>query len=172
MDREIFEKLIELHGDRIFSFCCRICENRDDADDLFQNTMMKAFELRKRINADSEEDMKRAANYIIGISVKLNKERLRRKRREAGNVSLDDDNPVVVILSGDPEKTILEKDEIQMVRKAVSRLPEKLKHTIYLYYYAQMSVEDISSLLKIPKGTVMSRLYKGREKLRQMIDLN
>ena len=173
MDRKMFEKLIELQGDRIFNFCAHLCGNRDEAEELFQDTMLKAFELKEKIRLDNDEapEIKRAANYIIGISLKLNKARLRRKGRDVSNVSLDDEEkPVSIISEENPEADYIRSEEIRLVKKAVAGLPPKLGNTVYLYYYAEMGVEEIAGVLHIPKGTVMSRLYKAREKLRKMLE--
>ena len=173
MDRKMFEKLIELQGDRIFNFCAHLCGNRDEAEELFQDTMLKAFELKEKIRLDNDEaaEIKRAANYIIGISLKLNKARLKKKGREMLNISLDDEeHPVNIIYDSDPEADLIRSEEVKLVEKAVKNLPDRMMKTVYLYYYAEMGVEEISKVLHIPKGTVMSRLYKAREKLRKMLE--
>lgn len=52
------------------------------------------------------------------------------------------------------------------MRQALDKLPPKIKQTVILYYIEQFSVKEIKQILKIPEGTVKSRLSKGRELLR------
>ena len=173
MDRKMFEKLIEQQGDRIYNFCAHLCGNRDEAEELFQDTMLTAFERKDKIKLYNDElnEIKRAANYIIGISLKLNKNRLKRKGKEVSNVSLDDEEkPVVIVSDKNPETVFIKEEKIRLVTEAVKELPEKLGNTVYLYYYAEMGVEEIAKVLHIPKGTVMSRLYKAREKLKKVLE--
>ena len=173
MDRNMFEKLIEQQGDRIFNFCAHLCGNRDEAEDLFQDTMLTAFELKEKIKLDNDEEteIKRAANYIIGISMKLNKARRRKKGREMINISLDDEEKSINIISDrDPEADLIRSEEVKLVEKAVRNLPDRMMKTVYLYYYAEMGVEEIAKILHVPKGTVMSRLFKAREKIKKVLE--
>jgi RNA polymerase sigma-70 factor (ECF subfamily) len=61
------------------------------------------------------------------------------------------------------EDSIAKQDEIRTVRELVEELPAKFKMPIILYYTVEMSVSDIALALKIPAGTVKSRLYKARK---------
>ena len=171
MERELFEKLIEAQGDRIYGFCLHLCGTRDEADELFQDTMLRAFELRRKIEAHSgsEDELKRAGNYVIGISLKVNKERLRKNSREPEKLSIEENDISVYEDWQDPEQAFIEKEEIALVKKAVKLLPEKLKITVHLYYYAGLTVEEIAGVLRIPKGTVKSRLNKARKLIKESL---
>jgi RNA polymerase sigma-70 factor (ECF subfamily) len=61
------------------------------------------------------------------------------------------------------EEGILKKEDARMVKKLVESLPEKVKVPIILYYSMDMNQADIALTLKLPEGTVKSRLYKGRQ---------
>ncbi len=61
------------------------------------------------------------------------------------------------------EDIVIAQEEIHSIRKAVEDLPDKFKIPIILYYTIEMSVSDIASTLKLPAGTVKSRLFKARK---------
>ena len=58
----------------------------------------------------------------------------------------------------------------QEVRKAVEKLPDKMKVTVLLYYMEERSVEQIADILQIPRGTVKSRLHKARKRLEKELE--
>ena len=58
------------------------------------------------------------------------------------------------------------------IKSIINNLEEELKILIILYYYEDMGRSDISEILKIPKGTIKSRLSRARGKLKEMIDIN
>ena len=68
------------------------------------------------------------------------------------------------------EKMIIEKDEITALKKALKRLPVKLKTIVILKEFNELTFVEISEILKIPVSTVKSRLYTALEKLRVEID--
>ena len=67
------------------------------------------------------------------------------------------------------ETEVLRAEERQYVRRAVDALPEKYRIVVLLYYMEELSVAQIASLLRVPVGTVKSRLHQARKLLRQQL---
>jgi RNA polymerase sigma-70 factor (ECF subfamily) len=74
--------------------------------------------------------------------------------------------------SFDIEDSVLAKEEIGIVRKLVESLPEKFKLPIIMYYTVEMSVPEIAFALKLPVGTVKSRLHKARKLIEKGLSIN
>ena len=66
-----FESLLKTHGSAILGFCRHLTGNEVSAQDLYQDTLLKAFSKLAKINCDMTEEMLSAKNYLIGIAVKL-----------------------------------------------------------------------------------------------------
>lgn len=71
-----------------------------------------------------------------------------------------------------PEELALQWEQQRLVRQAVSELPDKWKLPVYMYYTVGLSIEEIASLLRIPTGTVKSRLYKARKVLKEKLEVS
>jgi len=170
MTKDKLEELITEYGMHLYSFCCNLTGNRIDADDLYQETILKAVELCHRL--DSSGNPK---SYLIGISVRLWKNHRRKHAARQRILPMIDyeDNLLheVTDESLQPEKEAIKKELILTVRTGIKKLPEKLQVVLYMYYTAEMSTEEISQALHIPIGTVKSRLHKGREKLKRYLEV-
>lgn len=70
-----------------------------------------------------------------------------------------------------PENELLKKEETDFVRSAVNRLPDKLKLPVLLYYMEDLPVAQIAFVLKIPVGTVKSRLHFARKLLEKELEV-
>ena len=68
------------------------------------------------------------------------------------------------------ETKIIKKIEGESILKKVMSLPEQYKDVILLYYYEEFSTVEIADILKIPEGTVRSRLYRGRQMLKNILE--
>lgn len=167
MTKEELGQLIEEHGSSVYSFCCNLTGNRLDADDLYQETFLKAFELSKRI--DSSHNPK---SYIMGIAIRIWQNERRKKAgrqrilplqeyREERDGKYESGNENLL------EEQIIRKEEQREIRRAMENLPEKIRITMFLYYTGELSVEEISKTLRIPVGTVKSRMNKGRNLLKR-----
>ena len=70
---------------------------------------------------------------------------------------------------GNPEKIVLEKETIRNLRRAIMKLEFADREIIMLKHFRNLSYNEIATLLNIPKGTVMSRLYYARHKLAELL---
>lgn len=69
-----------------------------------------------------------------------------------------------------PEEMALSREQAEMVRGQLSALPEKYKMALYLYFSAELSIKEMAVCLKIPEGTVKSRLYKAKQLMKERLE--
>ncbi len=69
-----------------------------------------------------------------------------------------------------PEQIVLQQSEADMVQGFVASLPEKYRIPIYLYYSADMQINEISKILRLPEGTVKSRMWKAKKLLKEKLE--
>lgn len=165
-----FESLLTTHGSAILSFCRHLTGDEISAQDLYQDTMLKAFSKLEKINCDTTEEMLSAKNYLIGIAVRLYRNQKRRKMNY--ETSFTDDVEDMLYVKENVTDESEQKELYIAVRQAVNALPEKLRIVTFMFYYADMKLSEISHQLKIPQGTVKSRLNRARASLREHLKEN
>lgn len=173
---DTIQLLLDTVGNDLYRFCCRLTRNRMDADDLYQDTFLKALEQQRRLDPVSDreqtEALRRNRNFLMGIAVNLWRNQWRKKKKEQKNLSMESDEFLEISLSDEDDIQMnLERRELQTrLTMHIRNLPEKLKTVIYLYYAAEMQTEEIADALHIPSGTVKSRLYLARRKLKNSLE--
>ena len=164
------EQCIKEYGRDIYSFCKHLTCNRQDADDLYQDTFLKAMELQEKLMWQDNPK-----SYLLSVTVRLWKNRRRKvawRNRIVPVVSLTEKQDVepVCEMKSSPEEAYLAEEEKRLVQGAVDKLPEKLKICILLFYMEQLSVVQIAKVLHLPEGTVKSRLYQARKILEKELE--
>ncbi|MCL2386888.1 MAG: RNA polymerase sigma factor [Defluviitaleaceae bacterium] len=152
--RTITEDLVSEYGEAVYKFCRSLTYTKEDADDLFQETYVKAFGQMAKMKENPQGFLFSTALYLW----KSWKRKYARRNRLAPQEQLDD----MTASSIDIEGSYVSEEIQRAVRTLVNDLPEKFRIPIVLYYTVELSVSDISSALKIPEGTVKSRLHKAR----------
>jgi len=165
-------ELVKLHGKSIYGFCYKLTGNKEDTDDLYQETFLKAMELRLKMDASRNPKA-----FLISIAIRLHKNHRRKlawRQRIAPKAELDEatNKSVSLASAATPEDEVLSLELRSMIQGAAHRLEDKLKLPLYMYYTADMTIEEIASALRIPQGTVKSRLHKARKTMREVLEVD
>jgi len=160
-------KLTSVYGKDVFSFCLYLTESKYEAEELYQEVFLKAYEISDKIYESSG-----IKNYLIGIAIRLWKNK---KRKLAWRNRIAPTDSIDYVRGAEyggmsPDRSLIAAEEKNAVRLAVNDLNDKLKIPVLLYYSMDISVEKISELLKIPQGTVKSRLYNARKILKEKLE--
>ena len=158
------ETFIDQYGKSIYSFCIKLCMNKDDADELYQDTWLKAMQGIERIK--SNENVK---SYLLGIVLRIWKNRKKRfavRNRIAPSVPMIEEMEIILEDTGeDSLQEILQQERRQVVLRAVESLEDTYRIPVLLFYMENQSVKEIAKVLHIPEGTVKRRLWTARNKL-------
>jgi RNA polymerase sigma-70 factor, ECF subfamily len=151
------------HADGLFTYAMALTRNSFEAEDLVQETYVRAMEAIGRLREHSNV---RAWLYTILRNIRLNQ--VRQRRTSPRLVELDayqNAADLVKDSARDPHALYVNKVEKQQVRAALQQLSEELREIIVLREYADLSYQEIATFLNCPLGTVMSRLARARSKL-------
>ena len=159
--KEAFEQLVLHHKDRVYTLACRVLGNYGEAEDVAQETFLRAYECLADFRGEA-----RFSTWLYRICYNLCVNRFQRKNREANNNSVTDAAPNSAI--GSCEQLIV-KEQQRLLNWALSCLKKELREVVLLYHTDHLSYEEIASVLGHPVGTVRSRLHRGREELKAIL---
>jgi len=157
-----FEDLAMPLFDQLYNFARWLTQNREEAEDLVQETYAKAL---KGFSSFQLGTNFRAWMYRILRNTFLTS---RTGLRAASTVPLDseDDGPELGVENETPETILMKRSNSQLVQSAIDDLPVHYREALLLCEVEEMSYQEIAETLSIPIGTVMSRLSRARRTLR------
>jgi len=156
-----FEELAMPLFDQLYNFAHWLTHNRDEAEDLVQETYVKAL---KGFSSFRLGTNFRAWMYRILRNTFLTS---RTGLKATMTVPLDseEDKPEVALERETPETILIERSNWQLVYSAIDQLPVHFREILLLCEVEEMSYQEIAETLSIPMGTVMSRLSRARKTL-------
>jgi len=155
------ETLYELYSEKIFRTCFRILGDRAAAEDQTQEVFLRVFEQIQRFAGRS-----RFSTWLYRLTVNLTLNRLRsRKRRLLKMLGMDflEGKPAI---EPAPDRQVLRKEQADTVHEMLSGLSVEHRTVLVLREIEELSYSEISEVLEIPQGTVMSRLHRARRELK------
>lgn len=164
------ERWILIYGGEIYSFCRYLAGSKQEADDLYQDTFLRAASCCEKM-----DEAQNPKSFLLTVAVNLWKNRRRKfawRNRIAVMESIDGEKLKTLESKEEtPEETCVSKEESAMVYQAVLKLNEKYKSVILLYYMEDMNLSEIAEILGIPIGTVKSRIHKARAILKKELEV-
>jgi RNA polymerase sigma-70 factor (ECF subfamily) len=158
--RQQFERAIWPHLRGAYNLARWLVGNQHDAEDVVQESFMKAFRAVDRVRIED------ARAWLLTIVRNTALNYLQRERPKS-EVAWDDKAPEPADRSAGPETRLLQKEQRERVRSAIERLPIEFREPLVLREIEGLPYKEIAWVLKIPMGTVMSRLSRARNLLLQ-----
>jgi RNA polymerase sigma-70 factor (ECF subfamily) len=153
--------------DGLYGYAMVLSRNNTEAEDLVQETCLRALRAIGRLRADSS-----VKSWLFTILRHLWINQLRQRRTAPHLVELDADQNGAyepADAAQDPLTRYVNRVEREQVRAAIQQLPLPFREIILLREYEELSYQEIAALLDCPPGTVMSRLARARSKLRDLL---
>lgn len=161
-------EIVERFKDRLFTFIYRFVGDENLAEDLVQDTLIKVYTHRH-----AYREIARFSTWIYTIAGNLARTELRKRKRRAtfSMSSLGTGEREFELPSEEyaPSKTMESEQTEKHIRTALAKLPLHFRTVIILRDVQELSYEEISKIMKIPLGTVKSRVNRARLRLQEML---
>ena len=170
-DTQAFEELVFRYERRVFSVAQRITHNREDAEDVAQESFHKAFR-----HLDDFQEKSRFSTWLTRIAINEAFMLLRRRR---GVLEVSPERPddgvksvpeAFVDRNPNPEESCWRRERTQLLTEAINRLGPKIRSTILLRDFEERSVEETAQILGTSISAVKARVFQGRRKLRATVN--
>jgi RNA polymerase sigma-70 factor (ECF subfamily) len=170
-DAQAFEELVLRHRQKVLAVAERITNNREDAEDVAQESLHKAF-----LHLDAFQEKSQFSTWLTRIAMNEAFMLLRRRRGvvevlpETPNDGMNLTAEVFVDQSPNPEQSCWQRERAQLLAKAINRLSPNLRSTILLRHLEERSVEETAQILGTTISAVKARVFHGRRKLRRTVN--
>ena len=164
-DRDAFGTLVERYQDRVYNTLLRVLGSRDDALDVVQEALVQAY-----VKLDSFRGEAKFYTWLYRIAMNL---ALSKRRRRRSTVSIEEIRERVgeepVSNQPSPESGLIGQEQAATVQRALTALGDEHCQILVLREMENYSYEEIVKILKLPLGTVRSRLFRARSELKEKL---
>ena len=165
-DQHAWDLIVRQYWRKVFNVAYKFVGKHDEAEDLTQDIFLKIFK--------SLDTFDRRANFqtwLISVSRNLCIDHYRSVRKERETIDRGVDSADLAAASPDagPIAALEQRDRVVLLRQAMAALPETLRTAVLLRDIQELSYQEIADKLRLPEGTVKSRINRGRTELARQI---
>lgn len=165
-DQDAWAEIVRQHWRKVFNIAYKFTGKHDEAEDLTQDVFVRIFR--------SLETFDRRANFqtwLVSVARNLCIDHYRsvRKERETIDRGVDAGTLAPAASTESPMASLEQADRVALLRKALQALPPTLRSAVLLRDIEELTYQEIAERLKLPEGTVKSRINRGRTELARQI---
>jgi RNA polymerase sigma-70 factor (ECF subfamily) len=167
-DEAAWEDLVRLHTRRVYSICYRFTGKDSESQDLTQEVFLRVF----RTVGSFRSGEGSFVVWLTRLTRNLLIDHYRRTRQDRATDSIEEQLPVLeerTAMSGRTDGMLAGREASEVLQAALRKLSPELRETVILRDLEELEYREISEVLRVPEGTVKSRLNRGRAELARLL---
>jgi RNA polymerase sigma-70 factor (ECF subfamily) len=162
-----YAELVDRYKHMVYTLALKIVKNREDAEEVAQDTFFKAYNSLKYFKGDSK-----FSTWLYKIAYYGSLDYLKKNKRQVETTKLDISEEYNIASMDDALDGMEVKERAEIIKHAIQELPGEDAALITLYYFEMLSMNEISKVIGLVPNTVKVRLYRGRKRLAKILENN
>ncbi len=159
-DTNAFTVLVDRYKDMVFTLSLKMLKNREEAEEIAQDSFVKAFRSLNTFKGDSK-----FSTWLFKVTYNSCLDRLKKLRRVNPVVAIDEYTEKEVVELSDIFDSIENSERTKMIQVCLDRLPPEDSFLLTLYYFEEQSLKEIAKIMGINDNHVKIKLHRSRKKL-------
>lgn len=179
-DMSLFKDIVSKHKDAAYSLCLKILKNPSEAEDALQESFIKVY---GALTSGKFEQKSKFSTYLYSIVYNTSIDLYRKYYSKNFNIiSIDVTEAnykegdelvrgfnMTELRTESMDKSLRSNELSEIIREYLNSLPEQYSVILNLFYINELSLNEISELLKLPEGTIKNRIFRAKAKLKELI---
>jgi RNA polymerase sigma-70 factor (ECF subfamily) len=155
-----FAVLVDRYKDMIFTLALKMLKNREEAEEVAQDTFIKIYNSLNKFKGDSK-----FSTWIYKIAYNTCLDRLKKNKKEDNNISIDEFSAHLIKTMDNALSALEEKERKQTIQNCLNLLPSEENFLLTLFYFEDQTLEEIGKVMSITANNTKVKLFRSRQKL-------
>jgi len=163
-DTNSFAVLVNRYKDLVFTLAYRMLKNREEAEEVSQDTFLKVFKSLAKFKGESK-----FSSWIYRVTYNTCLDKIKKQKRDPVVVTIDEFTEHQVSTIDNALDKLIVQERKQVIQDCLQMLPSDVGFLLTLYYFDERSIEEISKIIGISNTNVKVKLFRGRKKLASIL---
>jgi len=166
-DSNAFSVLVDRYKDLVFTLSLKMLKNREEAEEVAQDTFIKVFKSLSKFKGDSK-----FSTWIYKVTYNSCLDRLKKNKKEQLKVAIDEYTEHQVKTIDNALENMVEEERQQAIKACLELLPPEDSFLLTLYYFEEQSLDEIAKVVGLTANNVKVKLFRSRKKLTSILKAN
>lgn len=159
-DTNAFAILVDRYKDLVFTLALRMLKNREEAEEVAQDTFIKTYKSIETFKGDSK-----FSTWIYRVAYNTSLDRIKKNRKHLNNVEINEFTAHQVVTIDNALDNMEVKEREEAIQRCIDELPSEESFLLTLYYFDDLSLNEISKIVGITANSIKVKLFRSRKKL-------
>ncbi|WP_435413662.1 RNA polymerase sigma factor [Psychroserpens mesophilus] len=159
-DTHAFALLVDRYKDLVFTLALRMLKNREEAEEVAQDTFIKTYKSLEKFKGDSK-----FSTWIYRVAYNTSLDRIKKNKKHFNEVEINEFTAHQVITIDNALDRLETKEQEEVIQRCIALLPSEESFLLTLYYFDDLSLDDISKIVGITANSIKVKLFRSRKKL-------
>ena len=163
-DTNSFAILVDRYKDMVFSLALKVMKNREEAEEVSQDTFIKAYRSLKSFKGDAK-----FSTWLYKITYHNCMDRVKKISKKYNTDTIDEVVENKISSTDDVLKTIERKERALIIKECLNELPQDERSILWFFYFEELSLKEITEVTEFSENNVKVKLHRARKKLLAVI---
>jgi RNA polymerase sigma-70 factor (ECF subfamily) len=159
-DTKAYTELVNRYKDLVYTLAIRMLRNREEAEEVAQDTFIKVFKSLDKFKGDSK-----FSTWIYKVTYNTCLDRIKKNKKYRNDVSIDEFNFNQLDAIDNALDNMINEEKSRCIKDCIDKLPQDSSALLTLFYFEELSLEEISKIINLEANTVKVKLFRARKKL-------
>jgi RNA polymerase sigma-70 factor (ECF subfamily) len=164
-DTKAYTQLVNRYKDLVYTLALRMVRNREEAEEVAQDTFIKVFKSLDRFKGDSK-----FSTWIYKVTYNACLDRIKKNKKHLNEVAIDEFTFNKLETIDNALDNLIKEEKNRLIKNCINKLPEDSSALLTLFYFEDLSLEEISKIINIEANTVKVKLFRARKKLAVILE--
>ena len=164
-DTSAYGKLIARYKDLVFTLALRMLKHREEAEEVSQDAFLKTYRSLHKFKGDSK-----FSTWIYKVTYNTCLDRIKKNKKHYNDVAIDDFTINKLETIDNALQHIIDSERQLLIKKCIEKLPPDDAYIMTLFYFEELSLDEISEIIQSTSNTIKVKLYRARKKLAVILE--
>lgn len=164
-DQAAYGQLVNAYKDLVFTLALRMLRHREEAEEAAQDAFIKAYKSLDKFKGDSK-----FSTWIYRVTYNTCLDSIKKNKKHINNVSIDEFTINKIETIDNALEEMIKAEKSNLIKQCINRLPSEDSYILTLYYFEELTLEELSKIIDVSSNTLKVKLFRARKKLAVILE--